>query len=133
MKYFTIEELSKTSTELPNVPTEEHKRNLCLLVEKVLDPLRIVYGKPIYVTSGYRSKEVNKKVGGVTTSLHLKGCAADITTKDKTYNIMLYYLLMWMATFDGMNVTKVINEKGGKWIHIEYVEGNTPNKFIELP
>ena len=56
-----------------------------------------------------------------------------MTTKDRTYNIMLYYLLMWMATFDGMNVTKVINEKDGKWLHVEYVEGNTPNRFTELP
>lgn len=133
MKYFTFEELSKTSTGIPNVPTEEHKRNLRLLVEKVLDPLRAMYGRPIYVNSGYRSPEVNKKVGGAAKSMHLKGCAADITTKDKTYNIMLYYLLMWMASFDGMNVTKVINEKGGKWIHVEYMEGNTPNKFLELP
>lgn len=133
MKYFTFEELSKTSTGLPNIPTEEHKRNLRLLVEKVLDPLRIVYGKPIYVTSGYRSKEVNKKVGGVTTSLHLKGCAVDITTKSRTYNLMLYYLLMWMTEHSEMEVTKVINEKDGQWLHIEYVEGLTPNKFIALP
>lgn len=133
MKYFTFEELSKTSTGLPNVPTEEHKRNLRLLVEKVLDPLRIVYGKPIYVNSGYRSTEVNKKVGGVANSMHLKGCAADITTRSRTYNLMLYYLLMWMTMYDEMKVTTVINEKDGKWLHVEYMEGNTPNKFVELP
>ena len=133
MKYFTIAELSKTSTGIPNVPTEEHKRNLRLLVEKVLDPLRMVYGKPIYVNSGYRSPEVNKKVGGVANSMHLKGCAVDITTKSRTYNLMLYYLLMWMTMYDEMKVTKVINEKDGKWLHVEYVEGNTPNKFTELP
>lgn len=133
MKYFTIEELSKTSTGITNVPTEEHKRNLRLLVEKVLDPLRAMYGRPIYVNSGYRSPEVNKKVGGVANSMHLKGCAADITTKDRTYNLMLYYLLMWMTMYNEMKVTKVINERDGKWLHVEYVEGNTPNRFTELP
>lgn len=132
MKYFTFEELSKTSTGIPNVPTEEHKRNLRLLVEKVLDPLREMYGRPIYVSSGFRSKEVNKKVGGATYSAHLRGCAVDITTKEKEHNAMLYYLMMFRVMKGEMEVTKVINEKDFLWLHIEYTEGLTPGYFLEI-
>lgn len=49
---------------------------------KTLDYLRGYFGKPIIVNSGYRSKEVNEKVGGVKTSHHTMGLAADVTSKD---------------------------------------------------
>ena len=66
MKYFSIAELTKSTTatakKLDNTPTEQAEKNLITLVEKVLDPLRELYGKPIIVNSGYRSPEVNKAV-----------------------------------------------------------------------
>ena len=46
---------------------------------KMLDKARSIYGKPIYVTSGYRTELHNKEVGGVSNSSHLKGLAADIS------------------------------------------------------
>lgn len=45
---------------------------------KLLDRARDLYGKPMTITSGYRTEEHNEKVGGVPTSSHLKGLAADI-------------------------------------------------------
>ena len=47
-----------------------------------LDKARAIADVPFKITSGYRSKETNKRVGGVSTSSHLKGCAADIYCKD---------------------------------------------------
>ena len=55
----------------------------------MLDPLREWYGKPIPVTSGYRCPELNKAVGGVANSYHLKGMAADIDTGSKEENAKL--------------------------------------------
>ena len=59
MKYFTIKELSHSDTAvargIDNTPTGEVVHNLTELVENVLDPLREKYGKPIRVSSGYRS------------------------------------------------------------------------------
>ena len=56
MKYFTIEELTRSATAttrgIDNTPTPEIKANLERLVDKVLDGLREIYGKPITVNSG---------------------------------------------------------------------------------
>lgn len=46
---------------------------------QLLDVLRIEFGKPLFISSGYRVPELNKLVGGVTNSLHMDGLAADIT------------------------------------------------------
>ena len=54
---------------LPNNPPEEARCALCELVKCLLQPLRIAYNKPIVVTSGYRSPEVNRLVGGVRSSM----------------------------------------------------------------
>ena len=54
------------------------------LVERVLQPLRDLWGKPMRVNSGYRRPELNRIVGGASTSQHLKGEAADIATGSAT-------------------------------------------------
>jgi uncharacterized protein YcbK (DUF882 family) len=61
----------------PNVPPPECVVNLRHLVQSVLDPLRAELG-PIRVTSGYRSPDVNRAIGGSSTSQHVSGQAADI-------------------------------------------------------
>lgn len=58
----------------------EVRDSVVALVREVLQPLRGLYGKPMKVNSGYRSPELNKAVGGVATSQHCKGEAADIAT-----------------------------------------------------
>ena len=84
MKFFTIEELTKSTTAqqkgIKNVPSKEEEQNLIALIENVLDPLREAYGKPIIVTSGYRCPALNRAVGGASTSQHMTGQAADIRT-----------------------------------------------------
>lgn len=52
--------------------------NLAELAEKILQPLRDKLGQPIKISSGYRCRKLNKLVGGVETSQHRKGQAADI-------------------------------------------------------
>ena len=74
--YFTIEELCKSTTatqlHIDNTPSQQVKENLSKLIE-FLNPLREAWGSPIKVTSGYRSYQLNKRVGGSSTSAHLKG------------------------------------------------------------
>ena len=124
MKYFTIAELTKSETAerkgIHNIPLTEHKANLTTLVNKVLDPLREAYGKPIVVTSGYRSPMLNKAVGGVATSQHCQGEAADIVPMDRNDMLKLFELAKALTDFD-----QLINEKPDKngvptWIHISY-------------
>ena len=56
--------------------------NIKALVEEVLQPLRDAWGGPLFINSGYRSPELNKAVGGVATSQHCKGQAADVGVTD---------------------------------------------------
>ena len=56
--------------------------NIKALVEDVLQPLRDAWGGPLFINSGYRSPELNKAVGGVATSQHCKGQAADVGVTD---------------------------------------------------
>lgn len=78
MSYFSFREMCKTNCKDDNYPrTMEQVGNLCALVS-FLDEIRAEFGEPIVVNSGYRSDIVNQKVGGVRTSLHLQGRAADI-------------------------------------------------------
>ncbi len=122
MKYFSIKELSYSSTALlrkiDNTPGEDVIANLTALVDNVLDPLREAYGKPITVNSGYRSTLLNRAVGGSTKSQHLRGEAADITTGTKAGNKWLFNYVVKHLNFD-----QLINESNYSWLHLSYKRG----------
>lgn len=127
MKYFTIEELTKTSHPVKNIPDETEKARLVKLVDKILDPLREAYGKPIIVTSGFRCDKLNKLVGGATSSQHRRGEAADIRTKEDTpaENKKLWNLIIKLKLpFDQM-----INESNFDWVHVSYGARNRRQKL----
>lgn len=122
MKYFTIKELTKSTTaikrHIDNTPSKEVERSLTALVEKVLDPLREAYGKPIIVTSGYRCPKLNAIVGSTPSSQHVKGEAADIKTIEDTpeENKKLYDLIVKLKLpFD-----QLINEHNYDWVHVSF-------------
>lgn len=121
MKYFTIEELTRSTVAaargIPNVPGENEREALEVLVLALLDPLREIWGKPIYVNSGYRSPALNKAVGGVANSQHMKGQAADITTGNAEGNRKLLALIR----DGGFDFDQLIDEADGTWIHVSYV------------
>lgn len=70
----------------------EVRDSVLALVRKVLQPLRDVYQKPMKVNSGYRCPELNRLVGGVSTSQHVKGEAADIHTGSQAETFRLAHL-----------------------------------------
>ena len=121
-KYFTIGELTESNTakkyNIPNVPNQEQLTNMLHLIQYVLDPLRVSLGCPVYVSSGYRSPELNKKVGGSKTSQHCKGQAADLYLKGKS-NIAIAKALLDIPNWD-----QLIIERGSvnnpQWIHISW-------------
>lgn len=134
MKYFTMKELTKSPTAqrkgIKNEPNEQEKRNLEALVDKILDPLREAYGKPIIVGSGFRCEKLNKAIGGAVSSQHMKGQAADITTvSDKPEdNKVLYDLIIKL----GLPFDQLINEFGFNWIHVSYGPRNRRQKLKAL-
>lgn len=120
MRFFSIKELCKSVTadkyNIDNTPTQEVIENLTQLVDNILDPLREVWGRPIYVNSGYRSPELNVKVGGSVGSQHKLGQAADITTGNPYNNEKLFKLIQNLKLpFD-----QLIDEKNYSWIHVSY-------------
>lgn len=120
MKHFTIAELTDSMTArqngIDNTPPESAAKALQALVERVLDPLREAWGKPITVNSGYRCAELNRKVGGAEQSQHLRGEAADITAGSRADNRKLYELLRRLS----LPLDQAINERGYKWIHVSH-------------
>ena len=80
-EHFTLEELTVSPTAkklgLPNNPTPEHIENMKNVCEKILEPVRAHFGKPVQINSSYRSPAVNAKVGGSKTSQHSNGEAVD--------------------------------------------------------
>ena len=118
MRYFTIEELEHSDTatkyKIDNTSNGETRTNLIKLIELLLDPIRTKWGKPIKVNSGYRCSNLNRMVGGVSTSQHVLGEAADITVGSSEENKKLFEMILSMnVLFD-----QLILEDGGKWIHI---------------
>lgn len=80
--YFNFSDMLYSATanrlRLKNEPTEAQFENLCILLMKVLYPARISTGVPLHVNSAFRSVPLNTAVGGVKSSRHLQGLAADI-------------------------------------------------------
>ena len=120
MKYFTINELTRSTTarlnSIDNTPSQQVINNLAALVDNVLDPLREAWGKPIHVNSGYRCQALNTAVGGVPASQHMLGEAADITAGSREANRQLYSLMRQLK----LPVDQAINEYDFRWIHVSY-------------
>lgn len=85
-KNFTLKEMLTTSTGLQNFPETWDLVNNLVITANRLQKLRDVVGFPIIVNSGFRTKAVNEAVGGVSTSAHCKGLAADIRGSSQSRN-----------------------------------------------
>ena len=127
--HFTLGEVTKTSVKTAdgNIPSHvaiENLRNIC---EGWLEDLRYshntLYGdsdEPIIITSGYRSPEVNKAVGGSPTSNHLTGCAVDIRCIGIEQAIRYASILLDISDGTKRDYDELFIErsaKGNYWIH----------------
>ena len=121
---FSLKEMTKSQTAtrrgIDNDPGEEEQANLQQLCEQVLQKVRDHFGKPVTVTSGYRSPELNKAIGGSTTSDHCKGMAADI----EIAGVPNYELAEWIK--DNCEFRQLILEfytpgiPDSGWVHVSY-------------
>lgn len=135
MKHFKIEEFTYSITAqhlgIDNTPSKEAVTNLELLVSRVLDPLREAWGSPIIVTSGgHRCTAFNARVGGVKTSYHLRGTAADIRPKNGFMD-KLYQLIGRLFVTKKLPITECYIDRAKGYIHIAYdVEDSNTWPFI---
>ena len=127
-EHITLGEMTvtKVKTADGNIPSHvaiENMKRLCGWLEHLRSMYNILYGDgnvPILINSGYRSEEVNKRVGGSPTSNHLTGCAADIKVfgieQAMRYAvILLNYADNTMQEFDELLIER--SKKGTYWLH----------------
>ena len=134
-KNFSMEELVASNTArmkgIDNPPDKEVEARLVQLAQQVLQPLRDSYGKPIKISSGYRCQALNKAIGGVSTSQHLKGEAVDINN-GQIENKKLFLLASKMIKEGVITVGQLIDEKGYKWLHISLPDNKHRNQILHL-
>ena len=137
MKNFKLSEFFVSSTAdkngIKNEPSLDARatieRNINLLVDNVLDPIRDRFCAPVIITSGYRCPQVNKLVGGANNSQHMSGCAADFHIKEFTYLMMRQVFLNIYYTMD---FDQLIYYRSKNIIHVSYVEnGNRHEAFLK--
>ena len=125
--HFTLGEMTKTKykTKDGNIPSHvaiENLKRLCRWLEMLRSEWNKRYGEgndPIIINSGYRSWEVNKKAGGVATSNHLVGCAADIKCIGKEQALRYAVILSDIADEAKDDFDELIIEVRGSrvWVH----------------
>ena len=120
-EHFSLGEMTRSNShpEIYNIPSHEAITNLTNL-SKWLEVLRERAGTPIIINSGYRSPQLNKKIGGVPTSNHLTGCAADIRVENMEQLIRYAAIILDYADeskqdFDELLIER--NSHGAIWLH----------------
>ncbi len=131
-KNFTLSEITRSNTAkrlgISNEPTKEHIKNIQNLITKIIQPMRNDIGA-IRISSGYRSSELNRAIGGSTKSQHCKGQALDLQywSDGKMDNKKIYdWLIDNAVEFDQM-----INEFDFAWIHLSLKEKKNRKDVLE--
>lgn len=118
--YFTLKELVVSDTakkfNIDNTPTSEVKQHLQELIIKLLNPIREAWGSSILITSGYRCKALNEKVGGAKTSAHLSGYAADLIPGNGQRAKFIKFVQSYLRTAN-IPFDQCIDEYG-RWCHV---------------
>lgn len=123
---------------IDNNPTEEHLENLWVLANELFEPIRALVSAdrgvetPLAISSGYRSKTLNDRIGGSPSSQHSKGQAIDIDL-DGWYedfdNADLFYLILEEVDFDQLIWEFGTSDKPN-WVHVSYVSPEKNRKNI---
>lgn len=135
MRYFTFRELLHSNVALQNDVVNEPPRseaakiyfNLIVLVDNLLDPIRERFAMPVIITSGYRCERLNRLVGGVDNSQHMKGEAADFCFAGFSKKEMVAAFFEIAETFD---FDQLIYYKKKGIIHASYNRRNNRHQII---
>lgn len=132
--HFHLEEFTRSKTAerkgIRNSPGPREIQNLIALCWYVLEPIRKHFGNPVYITSGFRSHQLNKVVGGSKHSQHIKGEAADFVVKEIKVKEVFDFIcsqkefLFDQAIFERKDDTE--------WIHIS-LKNNRKEKLAAEP
>jgi len=133
--HFKLKELERSQLaeryEIDNTVKDERVfKNLQLLCENILEPVRVHYGVPFSPSSGYRCLDLNRRLKSSDNSQHVHGQAADIEIP----TVSNYELGLWIR--DNCEYDTVLLEfyKEGDpssgWVHVSYVENNNRKRAL---
>ena len=132
----TLREVIRSPTAerlgISNIPNELQIQKLIQLAENVFQPTRDYFGHPIFISSGFRAIELNRKVGGVTGSQHTFGEAIDINQNrinSPISNREIFDHIMNNIEFDQL-IWESGSEENPNWVHVSYREENNRNRVI---
>lgn len=125
-KNLTLAEVTKSTTAkrlgIDNTPDEWTTENLRQVAINVFQPLREAFGCPIYVSSGYRSGELNTAIGGSTRSQHVEGRALDLDADvyGGCTNSQIFSWIKENLDFDQL-IWEFGDDDNPDWVHVSYV------------
>ena len=133
-KNLTLEELIHSDTAkakgIDNSPTNEHLKYLIEIANNIFQPLRDGIGKPIRISSGYRSEKLNKAVGGSKTSQHNKGQALDLVATPGFTNKDIFDYIKKHLEFDQM-IWEFGTDTNPDWVHVSYNKGKNRKQVLK--
>jgi putative chitinase len=134
-EHFNLKEFTKSETairkRIDNTPGPEHAQNLKIVCEKILEPVRKHFGKPVRINSGYRGPALNAAVGGSSKSQHCNGEAVDFEI-DGLANPELAKWVSQNCDFDQV-ILEFYDPKEGPnsgWVHASYTSKGTNRKQL---
>jgi zinc D-Ala-D-Ala carboxypeptidase len=133
-KNLALAEVTRSETAkrkgISNMPTPEHLENFKKLAENVFQPIREHFGKPIHISSGYRSKALNTAVGGSLSSQHCTGEAIDIDMDGTDItNAQIFHFIKDNLTWDQM-IWEFGTDENPDWVHVSYESTGKQRKQI---
>lgn len=133
---FTLAELTASNKavqlKIDNTPPPEVLPRLVLLA-RMLEGIRLALGTPVIVTSGYRCDPLNKAVGGVTSSDHTQGHAADIIAPAFGTAFDIATALALKVSMLGIGQLILEGVKGKQWVHVStHLPEKLANRIITI-
>ena len=134
MKHFKFIEMIRSSKadefNIDNWPKDADIMDNLIFTMQCLDDIREQYGLPLYISSGYRCSELNKKVGGVKTSQHTKGQAADIQLGSVEKNRAFFN---WcQCNINDLPIDQLIDESNYSWVHCSFKKDGGRKQVLHL-
>lgn len=131
-KNLSLAEAIRSATALrhgiANDPTIEHTENLKRIAKHIFQPIRDYLGMPLFVSSGYRSKQLNSLINGSKTSDHMDGNAFDLDNGD--YNFAVFNYIKDHLSFNQL-IWEFGTDQNPSWVHVSFVGADNRNQILK--
>ena len=150
-QHFTLGEMTRTGTGIPNIPSRvsiENLKRVCEWLEELRYDYNTLYClkpgedyetsksvEPVIITSGFRSEDANRAVGGSPSSNHLSGCAVDIRCAGFEQAVRYATILLDIADDTRQDYDELFIERKKAvryWLHFAVRPENNRRKMMFL-